>query len=117
MLAMKPKMLSESILDKYLGKPPAGSIVVTIGPKVAQYCLDQTNHKNRPLSSKKIINYSRDMVKKNWSLTGETIKFGDDGLLKDGQHRLEACVRANTPFDTHVIWGINPETFHHIDIS
>ena len=117
MLAMKPKMLSESILDKYLGKPPAGSIVVTIGPKVAQYCLDQTNHKNRPLSSKKIINYSKDMVKRNWSVTGETIKFGDDGLLKDGQHRLEACVRANTPFDTHVIWGINPETFHHIDIG
>ena len=56
-------------------------------------------------------------MQNNWSLTGETIKFGTDGLLKDGQHRLYACIRANTPFDTHAIFGINPETFQHIDVG
>jgi hypothetical protein len=37
--------------------------------------------------------------------------------LKDGQHRLQACVKSNKPFLSHVIFGIDPETFQHIDIG
>ena len=117
MLAMKPKMLNETTLQKHLVKPPTGSVVVQITPELAQFALDATNQNNRPLSSSKVVTYSNDMQKQNWSLTGETIKFGNDGLLKDGQHRLEACVRANTPFQTHAVFGVDPETFQHIDVG
>jgi len=117
MLAMKPKMLNETTLQKHLVKPPTGSVVVQITPKVAQFALDATNQNNRPISASKVVAYSNDMQKQNWSLTGETIKFGNDGLLKDGQHRLEACVRANTPFQTHAVFGVDPETFQHIDVG
>ena len=117
MLAMKPKMLNETTLQKHLVKPPTGSVVVQITPELAQFALDAMNQNNRPLSSSKVVTYSNDMQKQNWSLTGETIKFGNDGLLKDGQHRLEACVRANTPFQTHAVFGVDPETFQHIDVG
>ncbi len=111
------KTLNEASFNKYRNSPPKGSVVVRVTPKMAEFALAETNLKNRPLSSSKIIAYSTDMSNKNWSVTGETIKFGSDGLLKDGQHRLYACIRANTPFDTHAIFGIDPETFQHIDIG
>lgn len=113
----KTKKLNEITLQKHISKPPQGSVVVEITPKVAQFALSATNQNNRPISPSKVITYSKDMQTKNWSLTGETIKFGDDGLLKDGQHRLEACVRANTPFKTHACFGIDPDTFQHIDVG
>ena len=111
------KTLNESSLKKHIAKPPKGSVIVTITPPVAAYTLNEINDTNRPFSATKVNNYSEDMQIRNWSLTGETIKFGADGQLKDGQHRLAACVRANTAFDTHAIFGIDPETFQHIDIG
>tara|TARA_R110000803_G_C11913691_1_gene313542 strand:- start:47 stop:916 length:870 start_codon:yes stop_codon:yes gene_type:complete len=117
MLANKLKKLTETNLKSHIASPPKGSIVVEINPEVAKFALSATNKKNRPVSPAKVIDYSKDMVAKNWSVNGETIKFGLDGLLKDGQHRLEACVRANTTFRSHLIFGIDPETFQHIDIG
>jgi hypothetical protein len=117
MLAMKVRKLNEDGLQKHIKQPPAGSVVVEITPRVAQFALRETNKRNRPISVRKIISYSKDMRSNNWSLTGETIKFGKDGLLKDGQHRLEACIRADTPFKTHACFGIDPEVFQHIDIG
>ena len=117
MLANKIRKLNESTLKSHIESPPNGSVVVEIHPEIAKFALSSTNKKNRPVSPSKVIDYSKDMVANNWSLTGETIKFGTDGLLKDGQHRLEACVRANTPFESHCIFGINPETFQHIDVG
>ena len=114
---MTPRTLDRTAFNRYIASPPKGSVVVRVTPKLAEHALGETNHRNRPLSSGKIVAYSNDMRENNWSLTGETIKFGTDGLLKDGQHRLYACIRANTPFDTHAIFGINPETFQHIDVG
>ena len=55
MLAMKPKMLNETTLQKHLVKPPTGSVVVQITPKVAQFALDATNQNNRPISASKVV--------------------------------------------------------------
>ncbi|MBR3314229.1 MAG: hypothetical protein IKG18_08835 [Atopobiaceae bacterium] len=41
-----------------------------------------------------------------WKLNGETIVFSDEGVLLDGQNRLNACVRANKPIVTLVVRGI-----------
>ena len=111
------KTLTESEFRNHIMHPPAGSVIHEITPEMAKFTLSETNKKNRPLTSGKVIDYSKDMSSRNWTLNGETIKFGSDGLLKDGQHRLEACVRANTAFPTHLVFGINPETFQHIDIG
>lgn len=102
-------------LERLIKKAPEGSLVMTFTPEMAEHVLNSKNIGNRPEKPVKIIEYANDMVKSNWSLTGETIKFGSDGLLKDGQNRLKACVRAQTPFKTHTVFGVDPESFHHMD--
>ncbi len=106
-------------LKSLIKNPPENSRVCEFTPELAEYILDKTkgnlNINNRPRKSQKIIEYKRDMQIDNWSLTGDTIKFGTDGYLKDGQNRLAACIQAQTPFTTHVTFGIDPNTFHHMD--
>ena len=102
-------------LNDYLKTPPKNSLVLTFTPELAEYVLTNLNLHNRPRKTAKIVQYSKDMANQNWLLTGETIAFGSDGLLKDGQNRLAACIRANTSFDTHVIFGIDPRAFVVMD--
>jgi hypothetical protein len=102
-------------LNDYIKTPPKNSVVLTFTPKLAEYVLTNLNLHNRPRKTAKIVQYSKDMTNHNWLITGETIAFGSDGLLKDGQNRLAACIRANTSFDTHVIFGIDPRAFVVMD--
>ena len=104
-----------STLKSLMNNPPQNSRVCEFTPELAEYILENLNYKNRPRKAGKIVLYKKDMQDDNWSLTGETIKFGTDGQLKDGQNRLAACVQAQVPFTTHVIFGIDPNTFHHMD--
>jgi hypothetical protein len=104
-----------SKLLRLIKNPPQGSLEFEFTPEIAEYVLSKLNLHNRPKKPVKIVQYAKDMQDKNWSITGETLKFGTDGLLKDGQNRLAACIRAQTPFRSHVIFGIDPESFHHMD--
>jgi hypothetical protein len=79
--------------------------------------LANLNLKNRPMKPAKIKHYASDMAAGLWAVTGDTIKFGIDGLLKDGQNRLAACVRAGRPFSSHTVFGIRPELFARMDIG
>ncbi|WP_378736000.1 hypothetical protein [Nocardia brasiliensis] len=51
------------------------------------------NHKNRPIRAARVEQYFADMVGGRWRFNGDTIKFGVDGQLLDGQHRLKALER------------------------
>lgn len=102
-------------LKSLIKNPPQNSRVVEFTPELAEYILANLNINNRPRKTQKIIEYKADMQANNWSLTGETIKFGTDGFLKDGQNRLAACMQGQVSFTTHAIFGIDPNTFHHMD--
>lgn len=102
-------------LKSLVKNPPQNSRVVEFSPELAAYILENLNLGNRPKKSRKIGQYATDMSSDNWTLTGESIKFGTDGMLKDGQNRLSACVRAGKPFTTHAVFGIDPTTFAHMD--
>jgi hypothetical protein len=52
-----------------------------------------------------------------WGLTGDTIKFGNDGRLLDGQNRLSAGVRSGKSFRTHVVFGVDPALFGRMDVG
>lgn len=104
-----------STLKSLIKNPPQNSRVVEFTPEIAEYILTNLNVNNRPRKTQKIVQYKHDMQIDNWSLTGETVKFGTDGFLKDGQNRLAACMQAGVPFTTHAIFGIDPNTFHHMD--
>jgi hypothetical protein len=55
------------------------------------------------------------MRRGEWDFNGTTIKVASSGRLLDGQHRLTACVEAEAPFDTLVVYGLEDESFASID--
>jgi hypothetical protein len=106
-----------AILSDLIKDPPDNSRIVEFTPKLAEYVLTNLNDKNRPMKPTKIKIYANDLSQEMWGLTGDTIKFGKDGFLKDGQNRLAATVRANCVLKTHVVFGIDPHLFARMDIG
>lgn len=79
---------------------------VTVTPEMAKAWLGQNTGNFRRATSRTIDAYAADMAAGRWDLNGESIKFHPDGQLVDGQHRLLACIKAQTPFTTIVMWGV-----------
>jgi hypothetical protein len=77
--------------------------------------LETYNKGNRSKKPVKIKQYAQALINGEWELTGETIKFSDLGRLLDGQNRLFACVEANVPFTTHVVFGVADRAFSKMD--
>lgn len=76
-----------------------------VTPKMAAEWLSK-NHHNRNIRQAVVADYARDMASGNWQVTGEAIKFNCDGTLLDGQHRLMAIIRSDTPVDMLVVRGV-----------
>jgi len=86
----------------------------TISPEMAATYLALNTH-NRPLVEKRVDTISNDIVEGNWTFNGESIKFSATDKLLDGQHRLEAIVRAGKPIDSLVIRGLPEEAQDTVD--
>jgi hypothetical protein len=71
---------------------------------------------NRKPNPDAVNRYSRDMSNDRWVVNGETVKLGNDGRIIDGYQRLLACQKANRPFKTFVIYGLNDEVFSTVDV-
>ncbi len=80
-----------------------------ITPQIAAKLLEG-NTNNRLTAKTRIETYARDMKHKKWRLTGDPIKLNGTRLI-DGQHRLLACLMADTPFTTAIARGVS-ETAH-----
>ncbi len=91
------------------------SKVMTVTPQEAREWLDTKNSKNRPISENAVAKYAQEMQQKRWRLNAQGLIFGKSGNLLNGQHRLLACVRSNTPFETLVTWGVEDAAFDTID--
>jgi hypothetical protein len=78
----------------------------TITPDEAADILTR-NPNNRTMSKDKISQYATDMLSGSWTINGETVIISDDDNLNDGQHRLEACVKAGVPFTTFLVRGVS----------
>lgn len=85
-----------------------------ITPNIARKMLEQ-NTCNRPKSMLHAGRLAEAMRRNEWKLNGETIVLNCDGTLIDGQHRLQACIIADVPFDTLVVYGIEGDVFPTID--
>lgn len=79
--------------------------IVTITPAIAEAYLSK-NIKNRKPSRSTIDTYARDMRTGSWVLNGDAIRFDCDGNLIDGQHRLRACIKADSNFQSLVIYNL-----------
>ena len=82
-----------------------------IYPETAKEML-KCNVRNRPMKRQTI-----DMAINNgeWSLNGATIVFDDNGMLLDGQNRLENIVKSGKPIDTLVVRGVKSHSQFTMD--
>jgi hypothetical protein len=104
-------------IERHLKSPPQTSVIIDIDPKTAELVLAERNKGNRPPKPNKVQQFAADMGRNRWGVTGDTIKFGTDGRLLDGQNRLSASVRSGKTFRTHVVFGIDPALFGRMDIG
>jgi hypothetical protein len=95
--------------------PPLHSVVIHFEPSMAEQLLLITNTDNRPLTAAHAARIGGDVKSANFEMTGDTIKFSTKGKLLDGQHRLDACVKTVTPFESHVVFGLDPTIFDVLD--
>ena len=95
--------------------PEAPSVVLSISPELAHEILEKRNDNNRNSRPTKIKRFAADLSNGFWMLTGDTIKFGSNGDLLDGQNRLRACVTSGVTMTTHVVFGIDPVAFKFLD--
>ena len=83
------------------------SVVETITPAKAREYLKKNTNNYRKMSRATIRSYAEDIKNGRWQLNGETIVFGKNGVLKDGQNRLAAIVQANKSADILVVRGVD----------
>lgn len=89
--------------------------IETITPEVASRLLE-SNTRNRSVRRLQVDKYTADMALGRWfDATAEPIKVAADGTLLDGQHRLMACVKSNTPFVATVARGLPAEAMEFLD--
>lgn len=80
--------------------------IETISPNLAAAYLE-SNTANRKVDKKTVARLASDMLAGFWQLTGDSIKFAENGELVDGQHRLLAVIKANTPQKFLVVRGVS----------
>lgn len=90
--------------------------IVVITPALATQMLGG-NTDNRRIRPGTVEKYARDMAAGDWRLNGDAIRFNGDGTLLDGQHRLLACIKANTNFKSLVISGLSHEDRQTFDVG
>ena len=73
------------------------------------------NTNNRKLRPSVVARYAGAMARGEWRPNGEAIKIAEDGTLLDGQHRLEACVEAEVPFETLIVTGLSKNSQQTMD--
>jgi hypothetical protein len=89
---------------------------VLVTPRLANQWLSKNSPVNRTKKASKIGGYAVDMKAGRWnSETGETIKFDTDGVLIDGQNRLEAVILADTAVGFDVAYDVPSSAMVVID--
>lgn len=86
----------------------------TVTPIMAKEYLER-NAKNRPVSLRKVEQYTRDMREGKWKQSGDPIRFAINGDLLDGQHRLMAIIKAKTAIPCVCIFDLDESVFEVID--
>ena len=98
--------MSAAVRELPLGASPSITTeIVKVTPSIAEKMLGRNVH-NRHLSAAVVAKYRRAMVAGEWLVTGEAIKFGVNGDLLDGQHRLAAVIESGKTVPMMVIKGL-----------
>lgn len=91
--------------------------VETITPTIAEAYLAANYARNRNIKKGVVKSYASDMSSGRWMLTGQGIQFDTDGVLIDGQHRLNAVILSGASVPMMVLRGVPKESFDHVDVG
>lgn len=86
-----------------------------ITPAEAKYILKYFNTKNRGISIPSVSKYASDMTTNNWVYNRESIYFDHTGRLLNGQTRLLAVIKSETPVLFKIEFGADPVIFMSLD--
>lgn len=73
------------------------------------------NAVNRPLNKMRVDFYAQQMREGKWALNGESISVASDGTLLNGQHRLNAIIKADVPVQMLLVRGVDKADFATFD--
>lgn len=96
----------------FVAKPTPAYVSIT--PDTARHWL-ASNHVNRKLRQFKVAQYARDIEAGRWTLNADAICFSPDGMLLNGQHRLNAIIRSGRTVVMLVLRGVPPEAMKNMD--
>lgn len=91
--------------------------LVVVTPILATKILAERNTLNRKLNPISVNLLTKEMLADKWVFNGETISFDKNGILSNGQHRLESIVKSNKSQTLLVVTGIGENGFETIDIG
>jgi len=91
--------------------------VQMITPSIAVEMLKRNTNNFRNLRERKVSELALEMQSGRFRFNGDTICFGTDGSLIDGQHRLHACVYSGVSFYAIVVEGLDPRTAMTKDVG
>jgi hypothetical protein len=83
---------------------------LTVTPAIAAVFLKR-NTRNRNIVMGNVDKLANEMKHGIYLMNGDTIGFDTDMVLTDGQHRLQAIIRANKPQDVIVVTGLSTRAF------
>ena len=94
---------------------------VMVTPEVAEEWLARFNASNRKIQPTHVNAIARDIKAGNWMMNAQPIAFAGDPFtgeasLLNGQHRLQAVVKAGSPIEVLVATGLAEEAFATFDM-
>jgi len=107
---------------EYMSKPLFNAIVkakqetcdlngrILITPALAKHFLEKNVSNYRTKQETIVTKYSKDMENDLWETNGSPIVFSKEGILLDGQHRLNAIVKSGKSVVMYVIFDADPSS-------
>ena len=80
-----------------------------ITPQKAREYLRHNVNNYRKISLQKVNIYISEMKNGRWQLNGEPIVFDEEGILKNGQHRLAAIAKGNITIEMTVVRNVSKD--------
>lgn len=90
------------------------AMAVTITPEIAAAML-ATSSGNRKLRHAYVDRLASAMTRGEWRITNQGIGFDTTGALRDGHHRLSACIRSGVTIRSMVTFGMPVTAYEVID--
>ena len=88
--------------------------IISLTPSLAREFLEK-NTKNRPLQEAHVQSYKGAILRGEWKINGDPIRFSKTGKMLDGQHRCHAVIRAGVSITVAICSGLDDDVFDTID--